>query len=278
MSKLIQIGQKQVGDGRPVYIIAEIGINHEGDLKKALRLVEAAAKAGADAVKFQTYITEKRAPEPSPLYGILKKCELPFKAFQEIKAYADSLGVEFFSTPFDVESLDYLESIDCPFYKIASFYLTDSELVPKIAATGKPSILSVGMSSLEEIQKAYNILTSRGAETILLHCITAYPMPETEAHLSAIYTLRSHFDTVIGQSDHTADIQVPLYAVAAGARVLEKHFRLKDDTACVDAPVSIDPDQMARLARECRRLEAILGSPDVKMRKIESQYEWLRRK
>jgi len=278
MSKLIKIGRRQTGDGQPVYIIAEIGINHMGDLKKAFQLVEAAAKSGADAVKFQTYITEKRAPKPSPLHDILKKCELPFNAFKEIKAYADSLGIEFFSTPFDVESLDFLESIHCPFYKIASFYLTDSDLVPRVAATGKPSILSVGMSSLEEIQKAYSTLTSHGAETILLHCITAYPMPESEAHLSSIYTLRAHFDTVIGQSDHTPDIQVPLYAVAAGARVLEKHFRLKDDTGCVDAPVSIDPEQMARLARECRRLEAILGSPEVKMRTIESQYEWLRRK
>ncbi len=272
-----ELNKKKVGDGHPVYVIAEIGINHGGDLDTAFKLIDAAARSGADAVKFQTYITEKRTPKNSPIFDILKKCELPFGAFEKIKAHASHREVEFFSTPFDEESLECLEAIACPFYKIASFDVTHTGFLEAVASKKKPVILSVGMSNQSEISRAVEILSRNGQDVVLLHCVTAYPMPEKDANLSAIYTLREFFDCVIGQSDHTPDITVPLYAVAAGARVLEKHFMLTRDMACVDAPVSIDESQMGRLVSEVRRLEGILGRPALAMREIEAQYQWLRR-
>ncbi len=278
MERKIKIGNKSIGDGYPTYIVAEIGINHNGDVQTALDLIDAAAKGGADAVKFQTYLTDKRTPKNSPIYEILKKCELPFDAFAKLKARAVERKVDFFSTPFDEESLECLESIGCAFYKIASFDITNQRLMRAIGVTGKPVILSVGMSSLAEIHKAYEILMEHTEQIALLHCVTAYPMPEKDANLSAIYTLRENFECVIGQSDHTNDITVPLYAVAAGARILEKHFMISRDMKCVDAPVSIDTEQMAQLVKETRRLETILGRPEVQMREVEKQYQWLRRK
>jgi len=269
---------RKVGDGYPTYVIAEIGINHNGNKETGFLLIDAAAEAGADAVKFQTYITEKRTPKDSPIFDILKKCELPFDAFREFQLHAKKKNVEFFSTPFDVDSLAYLESIQVPFYKVASFDVTNTSFLEKVAQTHKPLILSVGMSSAAEIERAREVVTSSGAELVLLHCITSYPNVEEQSHLSAIYTLREKFDCVIGQSDHTPDIQAPLYAVAAGARVLEKHFKVSVDMDCIDGPVSIDTAQMKKLVAELRRLEKILGRSEIQIRETEKQYQWLRRK
>ena len=141
-----------------VFTIAEIGINHGGDINIAKQLIDSAVKAGADAVKFQTYLTEKRVPKDSPIFTILKNCELPFEAFKELKEYSDKKGIIFFSTPFDEESVDYLESINIKLYKIASFDVVNNVLLKKIAATGKPVILSVGMSNIDEIKNAVKIL------------------------------------------------------------------------------------------------------------------------
>jgi len=268
---------KWIGEGCPFYVIAEIGINHGGDLKTALALVDAAAGAGADAVKFQTYRTEKRTAKDSPIFDILKKCELPFAAFKEIKDFAESRKVCFFSTPFDSESLAYLESIQCPMYKVASFDITHSALLKQVSGAKKPVFLSVGMSNTKEIDEAYEMLKQETDRIVLLHCITAYPTKEEDANLNAIMTMRRRYDCVIGQSDHTAGIRVPLYAAAAGARVLEKHFKISRDMDCADAPVSIDRDQMAEMVRELRRLESILGCGKLEMRKVEEQFQWLRR-
>lgn len=246
-----------------VYVIAEIGINHGGSIDTAKKLIDSAARSGVDAVKFQTYITDKRVSKDSSIYGILKQCELPFESFKNLKVYADNLGLEFFSTPFDEESVDYLAEIGCSIYKAASFDVVNTAMLKKISGTGKAVILSVGMSNVEEIRAAFNILEKGTDKISLLHCISAYPTKEEDANLAAIYSLKEQFDCVIGQSDHTNDIVVPLYAVAAGAQIIEKHYMIDSDMNCVDAPVSITEEQMTRLVVEIRRIELIFGNGEI---------------
>jgi N,N'-diacetyllegionaminate synthase len=239
------------------YIIAEIGINHMGDMNKAKQLIDAASRSGVDAVKLQTYITEKRVPLDSPIFDILKKCELPFESFKELKEYCDLKNVEFFSTPFDIESVDYLKSMGITKHKIASFDVTNHSLLKYISNNSDSIIMSTGMANLQEVKEAYSILKKR-CHVSLLHCVSAYPTKEVDANLNIIKTLKENFpQCVIGHSDHTPDIKVPLYAVACGAKIIEKHFMIEPD--CIDAPVSIDEKQMSLLVKEIRLLEKILG-------------------
>jgi len=252
-----------INSDNKIFIIAEIGINHGGDLNLAKKLIESAKRAGADAVKFQTYITEKRASRETPVFDTLKKCELRFKAFKELKEYAESQGIIFLSTAFDEESLEYLKNIGCDLYKIASFDVTNHKFLAKIAETGKTLIMSVGMSNLNEVEQAYNILKVKNNKIVILHCISAYPTREEDANIAAIYTLKQNFPCLIGQSDHTNDIFVPFCAAAAGAQVLEKHYKISKDMDCADAPVSITEEQMKILVKRLRRLEKIWGCGEV---------------
>ncbi|MCH8330602.1 MAG: N-acetylneuraminate synthase family protein, partial [Bacteroidetes bacterium] len=250
---------------------------HGGDLGVAKDLINSAAKTGCDAVKFQTYITEKRTPADSPIFDILKQCELPFEAFAELKEYASDLDMDFFSTPFDDESLHYLEEIGSDMYKIASFDLPNHSFLRTIAKTAKSVILSTGMSNLEEIKVAFDIIKEETKKITLLHCISAYPTKEDDANLGAIHQLINNFDCVIGQSDHTEGIAVPLYAIAAGAQVLEKHFMIDENMDCVDKAVSITEVQMRELVTEARHLEVIMGKGDVELTKAQEEFTWLRR-
>lgn len=261
------------------YIIAEIGINHRGSVEVAKELIDSAVRAGVDAVKFQTYLTEKRAPKGNEeIFKILKDLELPFEAFKELKEYANQYNVDFFSTPFDTESVEYLESIGTDLYKIASFDIVNHQLLRDVAKTGKPVILSVGMSNLDEIKEAYEIL-SRGTKNIaILHCISSYPTDEKDARLSNIYSLQNEFDCIIGQSDHTNDIFVSLCAVSAGAQILEKHFKIDDNFDCIDATVSITENQMKKLVEETRRIEKIFGNEEFGVRETEKSIVQFRRK
>ncbi len=245
------------------YVIAEAGINHGGDIEVAKRLIESAARTGCDAIKFQTYITEKRTPKDSPIFDILKKCELPFEAFKELKDFSKTKDIEFFSTPFDNESVDYLNEIGCDLYKVASFDVPNLKFLEKVASKSKPVILSVGMSNLAEVSEAYKTLKSNTNKIALLHCISAYPTQEKDANLLAVKTLQQEFDCVIGHSDHTTGIKVPLYAAAMGAQVIEKHFMIDENMDCVDKPVSITEKQMTTLVKELRELEAIMGNGEV---------------
>lgn len=261
------------------YIIAEIGINHGGDISVAKQLIDSAARAGADAVKFQTYITEKRVSKDSPIFDILKKCELPFEAFKELKVYSKKQNIEFFSTPFDIESVDYLESINVGLYKIASFDIGNMDLLIKVAKTNKPIIMSVGMSSSDEITKAYNCIKKYNGRIALLHCVSAYPTNERDSNISAIFSLNESFkDCIIGQSDHTNDIDVPIYSVCSGAQILEKHFKLNESMECVDAPVSITELQLKNLVMQTRRIEKIMGSSKLQIRDCEKGSLIYRRK
>jgi N,N'-diacetyllegionaminate synthase len=259
------------------YTIAEIGINHGGDLDKAKSLIDSAVRAGADSVKFQTYLTEKRTPKDSPIFDILKQCELPFDAFEKLKNHADEQNIEFFSTPFDEESVQCLEDINVNLYKVASFDVVNHKLLRHIAKTGKTVIMSVGMANLNEIKSAYEILKDKTEKITILHCISAYPTEEKDANLAVINSLRKEFDCVIGQSDHTDDIQVPLYAASMGAQVLEKHFKINDEMDCIDAPVSISEKQMLKLTESLEMLEKILGKPDINILDVEKETSQYRR-
>jgi len=260
------------------FIIAEIGINHNGDIDSAKKLIESASKTGVDAVKFQTYITEKRVAKESPIYDILKKCELSFDSFDELKQYSESLNIDFFSTPFDKESVDFLESIGVGMYKIASFDVVNSNLLKRISETSKPVIMSVGMSNIEEITNAYKIIKSKNKNLALMHCVSSYPTKEDDSNLSVIRELKKSFDCIIGQSDHTNDIKVPLYAVCCGAQIIEKHYMIDDKMDCIDSPVSITEKQMRKLVIETRKIEKIMGRPDLKVRDCEKGALTFRRK
>lgn len=251
------------------FTIAEIGINHGGDESLAIKLIDSAARAGADSVKFQTYLTEKRVPSDSPIFNILKQCELPFEVFEKLKKHAEGQGVEFFSTPFDNESVQCLEDIGVNLYKVASFDVVNHKLLRRIAKTGKTIIMSVGMANLNEIQSAYKILKDKTEKIAILHCVSAYPTEETDANLFVIDSLRSEFDCVIGQSDHTNDIQVPLYAAAMGAQIFEKHYKINEEMDCIDAPVSITEAQMSQMVQEIHRIEKILGHGKLEIRESE---------
>jgi len=260
------------------YIIAEIGINHMGNIDKAKKLIDAASRSGVDAVKFQTYITEKRAPKDNPqIFDILKKCELPFECFKELKNYSDSKNIEFFSTPFDQESVDYLKSMGITKHKIASFDVTNNSLLEYISNNSDNIIMSTGMANIDEVNKAYKTLKKGKVKNIsLLHCISAYPTKEIDANLNVIKTLKENFpQCIIGHSDHTPDIKVPLYAVACGAEIIEKHFMIEPD--CVDAPVSINEEQMSNLVLEVRLLEKIMGKESLGMTKAQEGTKIFRR-
>tara|TARA_R110001592_G_scaffold5649_4_gene31084 strand:+ start:6740 stop:7549 length:810 start_codon:yes stop_codon:yes gene_type:complete len=258
------------------YIIAEIGINHMGDMNKAKKLIDAASRSGVDAVKFQTYITEKRAPKNNPeIFDILKKCELPFENFKELKEYSNYKNVEFFSTPFDQESVNYLKEMGITKHKIASFDVPNHSLLKHIANNSDSVIMSTGMANLQEVKEAYNILKKR-CFVSLLHCVSAYPTKEIDANLNVIKTLKENFpQCVIGHSDHTPDIKIPLYAVACGAEIIEKHFMIEPD--CVDAPVSINEKQMSLLVKEIRLLEKILGDKNLGMTEAQEGTKIFRR-
>ena len=261
------------------YIIAEIGINHGGDINLAKKLIDSVARTGADAVKFQTYLTEKRVSKDSPIFDILKKCEFPFQAFKELQIYANKLNLDFFSTPFDSESVEYLESINIDLYKIASFDIGNMDLLEKVAKTNKPIIMSVGMSNIDEIQNAYHCIKKYNDNIALLHCVSAYPTDETDSNISTIFNLKENFkDCIIGQSDHTNDIDVPAFCVSAGAQILEKHFKIDESMECVDSPVSITELQLKNLVTQTRRIEKIMGSSELKTRECEKGSLIYRRK
>lgn len=278
MTKIKKLREHGITTDNRTYIIAEIGINHGGDLGLAKKIIDSAARTGVDAVKFQTYLTEKRAPKGNQaVFDILKKCELPFASFDELRHYAGSVGLDFFSTPFDRESVDYLESIDCQMYKVASFDVVNHELLRRVAASGKPVLMSVGMATAAEIAEAYRILKKGTDRIVILHCVSAYPVGEKDVNLAAIYALKEAYDCIIGYSDHTPQIKAPLYAVAAGAQVIEKHYRIDDQMDCIDAAVSITEQQMQEMIAEIRHIEEMFGDGSLGVRKIEEPITVFRR-
>ena len=259
------------------YTIAEIGINHGGDIDIAKRLIDSAAKTGVDCVKFQTYITERRVKKESPIFEILKECELPFQAFEALQSHTKSLGMHFSSTAFDSESASFLDEIGIDLYKVASFDVTNHGLLDQVSTYGKPVVMSVGMANIEEVTAAYNTITNHTGDVAILHCISSYPTEKKDANLLAINSLKGQFDCVIGHSDHTSGIAVPLYAASMGAQVFEKHYMIDDNFNCVDKPVSITEEQMSYFISNLKELEKILGNGVVSLTEPQKEAVQFRR-
>ena len=263
---------------KKVFVIAEIGLNHNGNLNQAYKLIKSAAKAGADAVKFQTYITEKRAKKDSPIFDILKECELNFTDFLSLKKYAESQNVYFFSTPFDLESVDYLLSnLKTKLIKIASFDSENDELIKRILKYNADIIMSLGLTNLNKIDKKIKQI-SKKRNLALLHCITSYPINDREANLNSIHFLKNKYDNIIGYSDHSKSITLPSIAVAAGAKIIEKHYMINKNDRCVDSGVSVSEKEFKEMIKQIRYTEDILGKHSNRIRENEKKFLFLKRK
>ncbi len=259
----------QVGDGHPCFIVAEIGSNHDQDFDKALRLVDAAAEAGVDAVKFQTFRASqhysRRAPGFSYLGGqdtfaLIESLELDRSWQGQLLQHANERGVEFFSSPCDMEALAELDALGVPTHKLASFDLPDVGLVAAMARTGKPIVLSTGMATWMEIQLALDAMAAEGNyQAILLQCTSLYPAPPALANLRAMASMRAAFGTLVGYSDHTMGDTVGVASVALGACFIEKHVTLDRSDAGPDHPFAMEPDELAVMVQRIREVEAALG-------------------
>ena len=258
-----------------IYIIAEAGVNHNGSFDLACRLVDAAKAAGADCIKFQTFKTDalvshgaQKADYQKAATGggssqqdMLRKLELSYDAFTALKGYCDRAGIAFLSTPFDFESIDFLNTIDMPFWKIPSGEITNWPYLTAIAKTGKPVVMSTGMCDMDEIAAAVRVLKENGTGEIrLLHCNTEYPTPYEDVNLKAMLTMRDAFGLETGYSDHTRGIEVPIAAAALGAVVIEKHFTLDRNMEGPDHKASLEPQELKSMVTAIRHIEKALGT------------------
>jgi len=275
--KDIQIGNNFVGNNHPVYIVAEAGCNHDRKLEQGFKLIEEAAKSGADAIKFQTFKAGKLVTKDSPQWWIpedqrqgKKQIDLyktqdvfGFEEYKKLAEHCEKCGITFLSTPFDEESADLLEEIGVPAYKIASTDMTNLPFLEYVAKKGKPMIISVGMGSLEEVRELVDTIKNAGNDQIiLLHCIVEYPAPMEHANLNFIKTLQKSFsDCHIGFSDHTLGVIAPIVSASFGAKLIEKHFTIdKTIRGAPDHIISVDPREMSILVHGVREAKASLGS------------------
>ena len=276
-----------------VFIIAEAGVNHNGSFNIAKELVDTAKTAGVDAIKFQTFkaqnLVSKNADKANyqkantgnsdKQIDMLKKLELSFEEFSSLKKYCDHLGIMFLSTPFDLESLEFLSTLDIPLFKIPSGEITNLPYLIKIAQTKKDVILSTGMCEIEEIREAIEVLKKYGTENIsLLHCTTEYPTPFDEVNLNAMLTLKQTFNLNIGYSDHTQGIEVPVAAVAMGATIIEKHFTLDKNMDGPDHKASLNPQELMDMVSAIRNIEMAMGNGKKKPTKSEINNKKIARK
>lgn len=292
--KTITIGKRKIGARHPVFVIAEAGVNHNGDLKRALEHIRAAKEAGADAIKFQTYTADTLVTKKAPKYWKVgdddgetqyetfsKFDAFPVEHYKKMIKYANDIGILCISTPFDLDSVDLLEKAGVPAYKISSSDITFFPMLKKIAQTKKPIILSVGASTIEEIRESVDYLKSFGNEKIiLLHCILSYPTDQRDINLLLIDDLRRAFpDMPIGLSDHTFSPLTPAFAVMRGASVVEKHFTV--DKSLPDSPdhkLGVDPSELKILVDAVRLAEVSLGQGHRKLLKSEHAAKKLARK
>jgi N-acetylneuraminate synthase/N,N'-diacetyllegionaminate synthase len=271
------VGERRIGGGAPAFVVAEAGVNHNGDVALALALVDAAADAGADAVKFQTFRTDALVSHAAPKAGyqvettgggesqrdMLARLELTPEEFARVQERCAKRGVVFFSAPFDEASADVLERLAAPIFKIPSGEITNLPFVRHVAAKRRPMIVSTGMSTLAEVSDAVATIRAAGNPPVaLLHCLSAYPAPPDEMNLRAMDTLRDRFGLPVGLSDHTLGLEIALAAVARGAAVIEKHLTLDKGMPGPDHRASLDPVEMAALVRGIRRVESALGDGD----------------
>lgn len=281
-SSSIEIFGKPIGRGHPTFIIAEAGSNHNGDLEIAEKLIDAAAEARADAVKFQTFRAEKlysrRAGvsrylrNEKPIYEIIEAMEMPPEWLPSLRDHAHSLGLAFLSSPFHEEAVDalvpYVDAL-----KIASYELTHAPLLETVAKRGLPVILSTGASDLDEVRRAVAILRDNGpADPVVLQCTAAYPAPLEAANVRAIQSLADELDVIAGLSDHTRDpTAAPMAATALGAAVIEKHFTLSNRLPGPDHAFAVEPEELARLVQGVRRTELVLGTGEKAVQRVEDE-------
>lgn len=271
----ISIGSRKIGDKHPVFIIAELSANHNQDFDLAVRTIEAMKDAGVDAVKVQTYtadtitfdsdkeyfkIRQGTIWDGKTLYQLYQDAYTPWDWQPKLKKIAEELGLIFFSSPFDNSAVDFLESMNSPAYKVASFEITDISLIEKMAKTGKPIIISTGIAEKKDIEMAIEACQKwDNRKIILLKCTSAYPAPYEEANLRTIADMSRQFEAIPGLSDHTLGIAVPLAAVALGARVVEKHFILDRNQGGPDASFSLEPAEFKEMVKAIRQVEKSLG-------------------
>lgn len=257
-----------------VYIIAEAGVNHNGSFKLACKLVDAAKRAGVDCIKFQTFKSrnvvsnnaqkaeyQKCTTSEGLQADMLKNLELSYDEFIDLKKYCNKRDIVFVSTPFDFESIDFLNTVDMPFWKIPSGEVTNYPYLVALAKTEKPVVMSTGMCEMSEIEAAINVLRENGTKEIkLLHCNTEYPTPFEDVNLKAMQTMRDAFNLEVGYSDHTKGIEVPIAAVSLGAAVIEKHFTLDRNMEGPDHKASLEPEELAVMVRSIRHIEKAIGT------------------
>jgi N,N'-diacetyllegionaminate synthase len=288
--KKIKIGNKTIGNKFPTFIIAEAGVNHNGSINIARKLIDVARDAGADAVKFQTFKTDeivtKSAPkanyqikkEESSQYKMMKKLELSNDDFIELSEYAEKKNIIFLSSPFDTESVDLLDEIDVSAFKIGSGEITNFPLLDHVAGMDKPIILSTGMATICEIEEALNLIANKTEDVILMHCVTSYPAKIENANLNLIKTLQSTFKLPVGYSDHTIGYEMALAAVAMGGCIIEKHFTLDRNQEGPDHKASMEPEELQEMIRLVRNVEKGLGDGVKRVIKEEQEIKKVARK
>lgn len=281
MDAKIKIGNRSIGQGEPCFIIAEAGSNHDQKYEQAVKLIETAVDAGADAVKFQVFTAGKIAAATKDrtsslkndkfesfgenLHELYKKLEMPRQWLPGLQKVAAERGIIFSATPFDESAIDEMKDLNVPFYKIASFELVHLPLIKYAARTGKPVILSTGMATLDEIDEAVATLANAGCkEYALLHCGIEYPPRMEDIHLAAMETMRQRYKCPIGYSDHTLGITVPIAAIARGATIIEKHFTVNKDLPGPDHKFALSPEELKAMVFAIRDTEKAVGRPDKK--------------
>lgn len=275
MNKTITIGNKQIGDGCPAYVIAEMSGNHNNDFDRAVKIIEAAKESGADAIKVQTYtadtitldcdnehfqITQGTLWDGMTLHKLYEKAYTPWEWQPKLKKIANDMGLDFFSSPFDFTSVVFLEKMDVPAYKIASFEITDIPLIKKVASLGKPVIISTGIALPEDIELALDTCRKAGNENvILLKCCSAYPTPYEDINLKTMVDMAERFDCITGLSDHTMGGTVSAASVAMGGKVIEKHLTLRRADGGVDSAFSMEPAEFKKMVDDVRIIEKATG-------------------
>lgn len=275
MQKEIKIGNHVISENSPVYIVAEMSANHNMDYSRACAIIDAAAEAGADAIKIQTYtadtitldcdneyfqINQGTLWDGTTLHKLYSTAYTPWEWQADLKEYAQEKGLDFFSSPFDLSSVDFLEGIDVPAYKVASFEINDIPFIRKIARTGKPIIISTGIAYMSDIDLAVRTCLEEGNDkVILLKCTSAYPSPYEDMNLRTIPNLSQSFDCLAGLSDHSMGYSVDVAAVALGARVIEKHMTLKRADGGPDSDFSMEAEEFKEMCTQIRIAEKALG-------------------
>jgi len=278
----IRIGTSWVGPGEPCYVVAEAGSNHNGELARALRLIDVAADAGVDAVKFQTFKAEKLYPRsagvseylqsPKSIYEIIREMEMPEGWIPELASHCAGRGVEFLSSPFDEKSADFLDP-HVPAFKVASYEMTHVPLLRHVARKGKPMIVSTGTATLEEVLRAVDVVRAEGNDRIiLLQCTASYPSPLEAVNVRALVTLREATGLPTGLSDHSRDpIVAPMTAVALGAVLVEKHFTIDNSLPGPDHRFAVEPPELKEMVRRIREVETALGHGRKEMLPVERE-------